>query len=128
MSFGIRVGDGSTVEAFCWKVYKKCEHSTGEFKEVSVDVCYLHSFLKETEEILSSQSLSNNKQSRLKLFKDGLLDSLNDLERQLEKHESSYTHSKPELDGKGSPVEGGVAELRQKLISQTASLDAFNNR
>lgn len=128
MSFGYGVGDVLSVAAICWQVYKKCKDSSGEFKDVAVEVSCLHSVLKETEEVLSEENLDSQQQDRLKPLKNGVLDLLKELERRLEKYESLGTQSKRALDRMGWAVEGGVAELRQKLISQTTLLDAFNNR
>jgi hypothetical protein len=128
MSFGYSVSDVLSVANTCWMVYKKCKGSSGEFKDVAVEVSCLHSVLKETEEVLSEENLSNQQQARLKPLKDGILDLLKELERRLEKYESLGTQSKRALDRIGWAMEGGVAELRQKLISQTTLLDAFKNR
>jgi hypothetical protein len=128
MSFGYSVGDFLSVAATCWQVYKKCKDSSGEFKDMAVEVSCLHSVLKETEEVLSEENLSDQQQARLKPLKDGVLDVLKELERRLKKYESLGTQSRRALDRMGWAREGGVVELRQKLISQTTLLDAFNNR
>jgi hypothetical protein len=128
MSFGNSVGDVASVATFCWKVYKKCKHSGGEFKDCAVDLGSLHSVLKETEEIISREGLNNDQQARLKLLKDVALDSLNDLERRLEEHESLSTRLKRDSEKMRWELQGSVAELRQKLVSQTTLLDEFNNR
>lgn len=77
---------------------------------------------------MSEENLSKQQQSRLKPLKDAILGLLKELERRLEKYESLGTQSKRALDRMGWAMEGGVAELRQKLISQTTLLDVFNNR
>jgi hypothetical protein len=108
--------------------YKKCKDASGEFKEVAVEVSCLHSVLKETKEIMSEQSLSNEQRARLDPLKDGVVDVLNELERRLDKYQSLGTQSKRALDRIGWAIEGGVGEIRQRLISQTTLLDAFINR
>jgi hypothetical protein len=128
MSFGYSVGDFLAVTAICWQAYKKCKDSTGEFREVAVEVCCLHNVLKETEEILSEQNLSEKERARLQPLKDGVLDLLKELERRLQKYESLGTQSMRTMDRIGWAMEGGVAGLTQRLISQTTLLDAFNNR
>ena len=128
MSFGYGVSDVVNAPAVCWKVYKKCKDSSGEFKDVSVELSCLYSVMKESEEVLSAQKLSIQQQARLQPLRDGIFDLLNELERRLEKYESLGTQSKRTLDRMGWAIEDGVAELRLKLISQTTLLDAFNNR
>jgi hypothetical protein len=128
MSLGNSVGDVASSATFCWKVYKKCQHSSGEFKGFAVEVGHLHCVLKENNEIISHDNLSDDQQTKLKLLKDMVLDSLNELEGRLGKHKSLDTQSKRELDKMGWLMEEGVTELRQKLVSQTTLLDTFNNR
>jgi hypothetical protein len=102
MNFRNSVADVASVATFCWEVYKKCKHSDGELKNLAVEVSCLHSALKET--------------------------TLNDLEGRLEKRDGLGTQSKRESDKMGWAMEEGIAELRQKLVSQTTLLDTFNNR
>jgi hypothetical protein len=128
MSFGYSVGDFVSIAAICWQVYKKCKDSSGEFRDVAIELSCLHSVLKETEEVLSEQNLSTVERARLQPLKDGVLYLVKELERRLQKYESLGTQSKRTMDRMGWATEGGVGELRQRLISQATMLDAFNNR
>jgi len=57
MSFGFGVGDFIAVGGLCWKVYKKCKDSSGNYAELSNEVSALYTVIKETEELLSEQDL-----------------------------------------------------------------------
>ncbi len=128
MSFGYSVTDFVTAITVCWNIYKKCKLASGEFKEVAAEVSCLHSVLKETEEVLSERNLSYEQNTKLNPLKDGIMAVLKELELRLDKYESLGTQSKRTLDRMGWAMEGGVAEIRLKLISQTTLLDSFNNK
>jgi hypothetical protein len=60
MSFGFSVGDFVTISTLAWNVYKSCNDSCDEFKNISGEVVGLHIVLLETKDYLTEhgQSLS----------------------------------------------------------------------
>ena len=126
MSFGFSVGDFLSVGQLSWKVYKKCKDSSGNYVELSTEVGALHNVIKETEELLSQQSLTPQQETRLQACQQGCVDALNDLDRILVKYESLGTNSRRTFDRMGFGTQD-MNEIRLRLISNVSMLDAFNN-
>lgn len=124
MSFGYSVGDFIAVGHLAWSVYKSCKEAPESFGNISVEVLSLHAVLKEVEELLEDQPLSASKKNSLATITSGCQDVLKDLQRLTKKYESLGTKSKRTWDRMrwGS---NDIAELRQRLTSNTVMLTAF---
>ena len=126
MSFGFGVGDFLAVGHLCWKVYKKCKDSSGNYAELSTEVGALHNVIKETEELLSQQGLTNEQGVKLMACRQGCEDVLGDLNELLIKYESLGTNSRRTFDRMGLGMQD-MNGIRLRLISNVTMLDAFNN-
>ncbi len=126
MSFGFGVGDFLAVGQLCWKVYKKCKDSTSNYVELSTEVGTLHNVLKETEEILSQQELTQEQRVKLVSHQQGCKEVLRDLDRLLVKYESMGTKSARSLDRMRFGMED-MNSIRSRLTFNVTTLDAFNN-
>ena len=126
MSFGFGVGDFLAVGQLCWKVYKKCKDSPGNYTELSGEVGALHNVIKETEELLSQQGLSTGQKVKLTKCQQGCEDVLKDLDALLVKYESLGTNSRRTFDRMGLGMQD-MNGIRLRLISNVTMLDAFNN-
>lgn len=126
MSFAFSVGDFLTVGQLSWKVYGKCKDSPGNYKELSTEVGALHNVIKETEELLSQQTLTPQQGTRLLACQQGCEDTLKDLDEVLVKYESLGTKSGRTFDRLGFGMQD-INEIRLRLISNVSMLDAFNN-
>ena len=126
MSFGYGVGDFLAVGQLCWKVYKKCKDSPGDYAELSTEVGALHNVIKETEELLAQQGLTAEQKVKLTTCRQGCEDVLKDLDGLLVKYESLGTNLRRTFDrmGFGTYDMNGI---RLRLISNVSMLDAFNN-
>ena len=126
MSFGLSISDFITVATVCWKVYKECKESIGEFKNISAEVGGLYTVLKEVEELLSEQKLNSKGESRLVVLITDCHDVIKDVEKRLNKYKSLGTKSSRTWDRLRWGI-NDINDLRLRLISQTTLLDAFNN-
>lgn len=126
MSFGYAVGDFLAVGQLCWKVYKKCKDSPGNYAELSSEIGALHNVMKETEEMLSQQGLTKEQQVKLTTCRQGCEDVLKDLDGLLVKYESLGTSSRRTFDRMGFGMQD-MTGIRLRLISNVTMLDAFNN-
>ena len=126
MSFGFGVGDFLAVGQLCWKVYKKCKDSPGNYKELSSEVGALHNVMKETEELLSQQGLTPEQGVKLKTCQQGCEEVLKDLDGLLAKYESLGTNSRRTFDRVGFGMQD-MTSVRLRLIVNVTTLDAFNN-
>ena len=126
MSFGFGVGDFIAVGQLCWKVYKKCKESPGNFAQLSAEVSSLQAVIKETEELVSEQSFSPEQVTRLSQLRQGCEAVLNDLEKSLVKYESLGTRSQRALDRFAFGMED-MKDMRERITSNILMLDAFNN-
>lgn len=126
MTFGYSVGDFVTVGQLCWKVYKKCKDSPGIYAELSSEVGSLHNVMKETEELLSQQSLTERQKVKLVACRQGCEDVLKDLDRLLVKYERLGTSSRRTFDRMGFGMQD-MNGIRLRLISNVSLLNAFNN-
>jgi hypothetical protein len=127
MSFGFSVSDFITVPALCWNVYKKCKQSSGDFMEISTHVGYLHNVVKETQELLSNETLSEVQGGRFRPLLHNIKEDLDDLNQLLIKHENMGTQSARIWDRMRWGLED-MAQLRLRLMRHTAMLEAFNNK
>ena len=126
MSFGFAVGDFLAVGNLCWKVYKKCKDAPGNYAELSGEVSYLYTVIKETEEMLSQQSLTAKQQAGLATCRQGCEDVLQNLNNLLIKYESLGTQSQRTFDRMGFGNQD-MKDIRLRLVSNVSMLDAFNN-
>lgn len=124
LSFGFGDGEFLAVGTLCWTVYKKRKDSPGDYKELSSEVGNLHTVLKETEELLSRQTLSAEQKIKLNASRSGCEDVLKDLDNLLLKHEILGTRSCRALDRAGFGLQD-MNSIRMRLISNTVALDAF---
>ena len=126
MSFGYGVGDFLVVGQLCWKVYKKCKDSTGNYRELFSEVGALHNVMKETEELLSQQELIDEQRIKLISCRQGCEEVLRDLDRLLTNYESLGRKSQRTFDRMGFGMQDMIG-IRLRLISNVSMLDAFNN-
>ncbi len=126
MSFGFGVGDFIAVGGLCWKVYKKCKDSSGNYAERSNEVSALYTVIKETEELISEQDLSPEKQAKLARCRQGCESVLKDFNDFLAKYESLGTKSQRTFDRMGFGMED-INSIRLRLLTNASMLDAFNN-
>lgn len=126
MSFGFGVGDFVAVGGLCWKIYKKCKDSPGNYAELSGEVSALFTVVKETEELLSQQGLTRDQQGRLTTCRQGCEAVLKDLDGLLSKYESLGSKSQKTFDRMGFGMED-MKDIRLRIISNVSMLDAFNN-
>lgn len=126
MSFGYGVGDFLVVGQLCWRVYKRCKESPGNYAQLSTEVGALQNVLKETEELLSQQELTTAQQARLATCRQGCEEVLRDLNGILEKYQSLGTKSQRTFDRLGFGTQD-VNGIRLRLNLNVSMLDAFNN-
>lgn len=126
MSFGYGVGDFLVVGQLCWRLYKRCKESPGNYAQLSTEVGALHNVLKETEELLSQQELTTAQQARLATCRQGCEQVLKDLNGILERYQSLGTKSQRTFDRLGYGMQD-VNGIRLRLNLNVSMLDAFNN-
>lgn len=126
MSFGFSLSDFITVPTFAWNVYKACKDSSDDFKNISTEVVSLHIVLKETAEFLSQDTLNKDQETRLTSLGRGCYDVLKDLDDLLQRYNSLGTKSQRTWDRMRWGLEP-ISDLRERLISNTTLLTAFNN-
>ena len=126
MSFGFGVGDFLVVGELCWKLYKRCKDSPGNYKELSSEVGSLHNVMQETEELLSRQDLTAREKEKLRLATVGCQDVLKELDELLAKYAKMGTKSQRTFDRLGFGLKD-VDCIRTRLVSNVTLLDAFNN-
>lgn len=125
MTFGFGVSDFITVGGLCWKVYKKCKDSPGNYAQLSSEVGSLHNVIKETEEMVSQQNLTPEQKAKLAQCRQGCEAVLKDLEGLLNRYESMGTNARRTFDRMGFGMED-ITGIRLRLISNVTMLDAFN--
>ena len=126
MSFGFAVGDFIAVGQLCWKLYKKCKDSPGNYRELASEVGTLHNVIKETEELLSQQELTPKQKDKLQASMVGCNEVLEHLDQLLAKYESLGTNSQRTFDRMEFGLQD-VNSIRLRLVSNVTLLDAFNN-
>lgn len=123
MSFGISVSDILLCVQLAHKVWKGCREAPRDFRAVSIEVASLHLVLNEARE--TAHDLSASKGEDLKQLINGCKSVLQELEELLQRYKSLGTQSRRTWDrlrwGRGP-----VKDIRQRLISSTASLTSFN--
>ena len=126
MSFGYSVGDVLAVGQLCWKVYKKCKDSPGNYAELASEVGALYNVVKETEELVNQQKLTSQQENKLVTCRQGCESVLKDLDGLLVKYESLGTNARRTFDRMGFGMQD-MKGIRLRLISNVSMLDAFNN-
>lgn len=123
MSLGFSASDVLLCVQLAHKVWKGCRDAPADFRAVSTEVASLHLVLNEARE--TAHDLSGSKGEDLRGLINGCNSVLEDLEELLQKYKSLGTQSRRTWDrlrwGKGP-----VKDIRQRLISSTASLTTFN--
>ncbi|KAG8526459.1 uncharacterized protein KY384_000052 [Bacidia gigantensis] len=122
--YGFGVGDFVAVGTLAWNVYKSCKGAPESFGNISGEVLSLHAVIKEAEETVFAQPLSQDRQHRLQTVKEGCNDVLVDLDKIVKKYESLGTQSKRTWDRMRYGNED-IAEIRARLISHTTMLGTF---
>jgi hypothetical protein len=126
MSFGYSVGDFVALGQLAWTIYKSCKDAPESFINISKEVLSLHAVLKEVEDLLSEQDQHHPEMrlDSLATITEGCHDVLRDLQVLTRKYESLGWRSKRSWDRLrwGS---NDIAELRQRLTSNTVMLTAF---
>ncbi|KAL2073304.1 hypothetical protein VTL71DRAFT_10628 [Oculimacula yallundae] len=124
MSFGFGVGDFIAVGKLAWSVYKSCKDAPESFGNITAEVLSLHAVLKEVEEALAEEPLTESKQLRLATIGSGCHGVLEELQALVTKYESLGSQSRRTWDRMrwGS---NDIAELRARLTSNTGLLTAF---
>jgi hypothetical protein len=124
MSVGCSPGDFVSVSALAWTVYKSCKDAPESFSNISLEVLSLHAVLKEGDEVLTAQSFSLDRKSRLDTVLNGCSGVLEDLRTLVEKYESLGTQTRRTWDRMRWGLED-IAEMRSRLTSNVALLSAF---
>ncbi|CZT00757.1 related to L-2,4-diaminobutyrate decarboxylase [Rhynchosporium agropyri] len=124
MSFGFGVGDFLAVGKLAWAVYKSCKDAPESFNNMSTEVLLLHAVLKEVEEALADEPLTESKKLSLATIGSGCHSVLSDSQILLTKYESMGTQSRRTWDQMkwGS---NDVTGLRARLTSNTILLTTF---
>ncbi|XMA13413.1 hypothetical protein WAI453_006204 [Rhynchosporium graminicola] len=124
MSFGFGVGDFLAVGKLAWAVYKSCKDAPESFSNMSTEVLLLHAVLKEVEEALADEPLTESKKLNLATIGSGCHSVLSDLQILLTKYESMGPQSRRTWDRMkwGS---NDVTGLRARLTSNTILLTTF---
>jgi hypothetical protein len=124
MSFGYGVGDFITITALAWNVYKSCKGAPESFGNISLEVLSLHAVLKEAEETVFAQPLSQTKRECLKAVRDGCYHVLTDLDDLSKKYQSLGMQGRRVWDRMRWGTED-ITELRARLTSNTGLLTAW---
>ncbi len=123
MSFGGSASDIFFCVQLARKVWKGCREAPDDFRAVSTEVASLHLVLNEARE--TANDLSESKREDLRRLINGCKSVLQELEALLERYKSLGTQSRRPWD-RLRWGNGQVKDIRQRLISSTASLTSFN--
>ena len=123
MNFGFSASDVVFCVQLAHKVWKGCRDAPDDFRAVSTEVASLHLVLNEARE--TANDLSESKREDLRRLINGCKSVLQELEELLERYKSLGTPSKRTWD-RLRWGNGRVKDIRQRLISSTASLTSFN--
>ena len=126
MSFGFSVGDFLAVGKLCWSVYKKCKDSKGTYAELTGEISALYAVIKETEELVEEQKLSERQLARLLSCQKTCDDVLQDLDALLNKYQKLGTKSQWTFDRLKYGDED-INGIRQRITMNVTMLDALNN-
>lgn len=124
MAFGFGIGDFIAISNLAWRVYKSCKDAPQTFGQIHVEVLSLHAVLKEAEESVFAQPLSEEQEGRLKLVRDGCNAVLEDLDKLVTKYHSLATQSKRTYDRIRFGQEN-VPDLRARLLSNIVLLNTW---
>ena len=122
--YGFSVGDFVAIGTLAWNVYNSCKAAPESFGNISSEVLSFHAVIKETEETIFREPLSDDRLARLKVISDGCESVLKDLDTLLKKHEKLGTPSKRVWDRMRWGAED-IAELRARMISHNVMLSTF---
>ncbi|KAH7407613.1 ankyrin repeat-containing domain protein [Cadophora sp. MPI-SDFR-AT-0126] len=124
MSFGFGVGDFIAVGKLAWSVYKSCKDAPESFNNISAEVLSLHAVLKEVEEALVEEPLTESKQRSLTTISNGCQSVLEDLQALVVKYHSLGSKSRRTWDRMKWGAKD-ISELRARLTSNTMLLNTF---
>ena len=124
MSFGYGASDVLAVGKLAYVVFKSCKDAPGSFRNVSAEVASMHTVLKEVEESVAAQSLSPERQARLKPSIDCCKDVLEELQKLIDKYQSLGTQSKRTWDRMGFGLKD-IESIRLRLLSSVVLLNTF---
>ena len=123
MSIGASFSDVLLCVQLAHRVWKGCREAPRDFRAVSIEVASLHLVLHEAKE--TAHGLSASQGEDLRQLINGCESVLQELEELLQRYKSLGTQSRRTWDrlrwGRGP-----VNDIRQRLISSTASLTSFN--
>ena len=123
MSFGFSVSDVAVCVQLAQKVWRGCREAPRDFRAVCIEVASLHLVLNEARE--TAHDLSASKGEDLKQLINGCKSVLQELEELLQRYKSLGTQSKRTWD-RLRWSKRPIKDIRQRLISSTASLTSFN--
>lgn len=123
MSLGFSASDLVFCIQLAHRLWRACRDAPAEFQAVSTEAASLHLVLNEARE--TANNLSESQKEDLGRLMNGCKSVLQELEELLQRYKSLGTQSRRTWDrlrwGKGP-----VKDIRQRLISSTASLTSFN--
>ncbi|KAK0107245.1 hypothetical protein ONS95_003946 [Cadophora gregata] len=124
MSFGFGIGDFIAVGKLAWSVYKSCKDAPESFNNISVEVLSLHAVLKEVEEAVADEPLTESKQHSLATISNGCQSVLQDLQALIVKYDSLGSQSRRTWDRMRWGA-NDISELRARLTSNIMLLTTF---
>ncbi|KAJ7017397.1 hypothetical protein C8F04DRAFT_467943 [Mycena alexandri] len=127
MNFGVGAGDIVLVTTLVWKLYKSCKESSEDFQRMSRELSSLYAVLGETSEYLEEygEELPDSRKYRLNMLMDACSLSLKELQALYTRYESLNTNSQRTWDRMRYGLKD-LSEVRQRLITSTTMLTAFN--
>jgi hypothetical protein len=127
LPFGVGIGDVIAVTQLALNTWKSCRGAPQDFRNISGEVSGLHTVLSATDKMIASSStpLSENQKLQLQSLVLGCRGVLTDLQALLDRFKSMGSQSIRTFERlRWSPPDVDV--LRQRIISNTVLLDAFN--
>ncbi|KAL9115515.1 MAG: hypothetical protein Q9227_000836 [Pyrenula ochraceoflavens] len=126
MSFGFGINDFIQVSHLAFKLFRKCRDSPKDFANLSSEVANLQVIVDDVRLTIREQQLDEAKTQEILSLGQGCLDCLLELEALLRRYHSLGTKSKRTFDRIGFEKDK-VGEIRQRVISNAALLNAFQN-
>lgn len=124
MSLGYSVGDFVLLGQLAWKVYKSCKGAPESFVNISYEVLSLHAVVKEFGDNLREENPAPAQLAGLRHVAGGCQRVLDDLKILTDRYHSLGSQNKRTRDRLKWGGED-IAEIRLRLISNTALLNAF---
>ena len=125
MSIGYSVGDFVLLGQLAWTVFKSCKGAPESFANISYEVLSLHAVVKEFGDNLQEERIQSPSQlAGLRHVAGGCQRVLDDLKVLTDRYSSLGSQNKRIRDRLKWGGED-IAEIRLRLISNTALLNAF---